>query len=161
MKKLISTIAMIFLALNLSANELTKEQLKKLNSPTVKEEDNKLVIEDYNFMNFKEKVQFAGKDTNKIIIKTKSTMKKDIINKEMFVGLSFSIIDQIINAIFLTPEYMSKIESHGLLIDKPSSFDLNIELVVIEKGFHISVDNGLQKQTHFIYFSQIFNNKIQ
>ena len=112
-------------------------------------------------MNFKENVQFAGKNTNKIIIKTKSTMKKDTISKEMFVGLSSSVIDQTINAIFLTPQYMSKIESHGLLIDKPNSFDLNIELAVIEKGFHILIDDGSQKQTHFIYFSQIFNNKVQ
>jgi hypothetical protein len=150
MKKLISTIAVMFLALNLSANELTKEQLNKLNSPMVKEEDNNLVIEDYNFINFKEKVKFTGKDTDKIVIKTKAIMKKDT-----------SMIDQTVNSIFLTPQYMSKIQSVGLLIDKPSSFDLDIEVNVIEKGFHISVNDGLQKQTHFIYFSQLFDFKIQ
>ncbi|MCG3692250.1 hypothetical protein [Aliarcobacter butzleri] len=161
MKKLISTIAVMFLALNLSANELTKEQLNKLNSPMVKEENNNLVIEDYNFINFKEKVKFTGKDTDKIIIKTKAIMKKDTVNKDIFVSLSSSMIDQTVNSIFLTPQYMSKIQSVGLLIDKPSSFDLDIEVNVIEKGFHISVNDGLQKQTHFIYFSQLFDFKVQ
>ncbi|WP_418187104.1 hypothetical protein [Aliarcobacter lanthieri] len=161
MKKLISTIAVIFLALNLSANELTKEQLNKLNSPMVKEKDDNLVIEDYNYINFKEKIQFGGKDTDKIIIKTKAIMKKNTVNKDIFVSLSSSIIDQTVNSIFLTPQYMNKMESVGLLIDKPSSFDLSIELNVIEKGFHISVNDGLQKQTHFIYFSQLFDFKVQ
>lgn len=161
MKKLISTIAVMFLALNLSANELTKEQLNKLNSPMVKEENNNLVIEDYNFINFKEKVKFTGKDTDKIIIKTKAIMKKDTVDKDIFVSLSSSMIDQTVNSIFLTPQYMSKIQSVGLLIDKPSSFDLDIEVNVIEKGFHISVNDGLQKQTHFIYFSQLFDFKVQ
>lgn len=161
MKKLINTIAVIFLALNLSADELTKEQLNKLNSPMVKEQDNKFFIENYNFINFKDKVSFGGKAIDKIIIKTKSTMKKNILNKEIFTALSSSASDQIINTIFLSPLYINKIKSHGLLLVKPTLFDLNIELTFIEKGFHITIDDGVQKQTNFIFYNQIFYNEIQ
>jgi len=149
------------LSANLSVEELSKEQLNKLNSAMIQKQGDNLVIEEYNFINFKDKVLFSGKYTNKIIIKTKSTMKKGIINNDMFLAFSSSIIDQSIYAIFSNPLYMNKIESTGLFIDKPSSFDLNIELVFNEKGFHILIDDGLQKRTDFMHYSQIFNNKIQ
>jgi hypothetical protein len=148
-------ITMIFLVLNLSANELTKEQLNKLNTPMVKEENNKLFIENYNFINFKDKVSFGGKVNDKIIIKTKSIMKKSILNKEIFTALSSSASDQIINSIFLSPLYINKIKSHGLLLAKPTSFNLNIELIFIEKGFHITIDDGVQKETNFIFYNNI------
>jgi len=158
-------VVLVLMILNLSANlsveELSKEQLDKLNSAMIQKQGDNLVIEEYNFINFKDKVLFSGKYTNKIIIRTKSTMKKGIINNDMFIAFSSSIIDQSIYAIFSNPLYMNKIEATGLFIDKPSSFDLKIELSFNEKGFHILIDDGLQKRTDFLYYSQIFNNKLQ
>jgi|GEM_PF-1491957 len=160
MKNIIKVVILIFLiGLNLSAEELNKEQLNKLNSAMIHEQGDNLVIEEYNFINFKDKILFSGKDTNKIIIKTKAIMKKGTINNEIFLAFSSSVIDQGINAIFLSPQYMDKIKSIGLLIDKPSLFDLYIELSFNEKGFYILIDDGLQKRTDFIYYSQIFNNE--
>jgi len=165
MKNIIKVVGLVFLIIfNLSAQELkelSKEQLNKLNSAMIHTQGDNLVIEEYNFINFKDKILFSGKNTNKIIIKTKAIMKKGTINNEMFLAFSSSVIDQGINAIFLSPQHINKIKSTGLLINKPSSFDLSIELSFNEKGFHILIDDGLQKRTDFIYYSQVFNNKFE
>lgn len=163
MRKTVQTLAMLLsFAVSLNANELTKEQKEKLNSPIVKVKTNEYVIEEYNYINFIEKVKFGKFESDKIIIKILSTMNKNIINKENFIAYSASISDQMINSIFLTPEYANKIKSSGMPIKKPEKANLHIKLNFTQKGIEASLGSEhMVYMANFVSYSQIFDYEIK
>jgi hypothetical protein len=90
MKNQIKLILMILLSLNLYGQNLTKQQLDKLHSPVVKTLGSSFIIEEFNQINFNQKVFFDGQNTNTIFVKTYAALNSDMIHKEQFIALSSS-----------------------------------------------------------------------
>ncbi len=153
-------ILLFFLIFNLQANTLTKKQLNKLTSSVTTIENHTFKIEEYNFITFSKKVFFAGEDYNKITIKTLSTMKEGTLHKELFIALSASLFDQLINMIFLTDNYLDKIKATGILIDKPLFTNLEIQLNFVNNGISTTIKTKESINKKFIPYSALFNFEI-
>ena len=111
MKTKLKLLMILTLALNLQANSLTKQQQNKLNNPIIKVQNDTFIIEEYNSINFDKKIFFDGQSLDKVIVKTYTTMKKDTINKEQFIAISSTMSDQIMQSIFMNPQYFESIKS--------------------------------------------------
>ena len=105
METKLKPLIILILALNLWANNLTTQQQNKLNTPIVKIKNNILTIEEYNSLNFDKKIFFDGQNLDKVVIKTKATMEQGVINKEQFIAISSTLSDQIMQSIFISPQY--------------------------------------------------------
>ncbi len=156
-----SIFLIILITLTLSA-DLTKQQLQKLNSPVVKDQNGTLVIEEYNKVTFTKPVLFDNKKLDKIIIKTKATMKKGTIHKEQFIAISSSISDQMIQSVLFSPEYFDKLKTSELLVSKPmQNPNLNVEIVFLDKGIDTKLFNRYKKIEHFIPYNELFLTKMK
>ncbi|MCT7609529.1 hypothetical protein N5U14_01555 [Aliarcobacter butzleri] len=160
MKKL-NLILMIFISLNLQAEVLTKEQLNKLNSQVVNTSNNIYFIEEYNRVNFIEKIVFDGKNLDNIVIKTKAMMQKDVINKEQFIAISSSLSSSIVQSIFMVPQYFTKMKSIELLSLNDQNISLNINLEFTKDGINTIVSSSQNEQRRFLPYSEIFYQKLQ
>jgi hypothetical protein len=161
MKIIVKLILMIFVSLNLSANSLTKQQIDKLNNSVVKVQNNTFIIEEYNRINFSKNISFEGKNTDKIIIKTEASMKRDIINKEQFIAISSSISDSIMQSIFMNPQYFNDMKSIELLTTKPNKTNLTIKLEFTKKGLNTTVSSSNNKQNRFVSYPEIFTQRLK
>jgi len=161
MKITTKLILMILISLNLQANSLTKQQSEKLNNPVVKVQNDTFIIEEYNSINFVKKIFFDGKDTDKIVVKTYATMKKELIHKEQFIAISSTLSDQIIQSIFMNPQYLNDMQSIQLLIDKPNNVNLTIKLEFEKSGLNTIVTNGQREQKRFLPYSDIFYQRLR
>ncbi|MEV9615151.1 hypothetical protein [Aliarcobacter butzleri] len=160
MKKL-NLILMIFISLNLQAEVLTKEQLNKLNSQVVNISNNIYFIEEYNRVNFIEKIVFDGRNLDNIVIKTKAMMQKDVINKEQFIAISSSLSSSIVQSIFMVPQYFTKMKSIELLSLNDQNISLNINLEFTKDGINTIVSSSQNEQRRFLPYSEIFYQKLQ
>jgi len=161
MKTTIKLILMIIISLNLQANSLTKQQLEKLNNPVVKVENGVLKIEEYNSINFTKKIFFDGQSLDKVIVKTKATMKKDLVHKEQFIAISSTLSDQIMQSIFMNPQYFNDMKSIDLLVDKPKSSNLTIKIVFEKSGLNTIITNGQREQKRFVPYSEMFHQRLK
>jgi len=161
MKLQIKLVLMILISLNLYAQVLTAEQEKKLNSSVVKVVDNLFFIEEYNKISFIGKIFFDGQNTDKIIIKTEAKMKDEIVHKEQFLAITSTISDQIMQSIFMNPQYFNQMKSIELLTNQPNDTNLTIVLDFTEKGIDSTVINSQNKQNRFIPYSDLFYQKMQ
>lgn len=161
MKIKLKLILMIFISLNLSANSLTKQQLDKLNNPVIKVQGDTFIIEEYNSINFSKKIFFDGQSLNKVIVKTQAFMKKDFIHKEQFLAISSTLSDQIMQSIFMNPQYFNDMRSVELLLDKPKSVNLTLKISFEKDGLNTIVTNGQREQKRFVPYSDIFHQRLQ
>jgi len=155
--RIIKLLLFLLISLNLNAKALTESQLDKLKKPMITIHNNTYILEEYNLINLKKEQLFLGEKIEHIIIKQISIMKEDVIHKELFIGLSTTIFDQIINSI-LTPDLLDNIENTTLFIDKPSISTLHIELNFVQKGIHVNIKSTKEEENYFIYYSQIFKH---
>ena len=157
----VSVLMLIALLVNLQAN-ITKEQQQKLNTAVVTENNNTLIIEEYNRVIFTEPVLFAKKEVSEIYIKTYATMKKDTIHKEQFISMSSAISDQMVQSVLFSPQYFEKMKSSEILVSKPmQTIDLNIEIEVIKEGLKTKLYSKDQTMEHFVPFDEMFLSKMR
>jgi len=161
MKTITKLILMILISLTLQANSLTKLQLEKLKNPIVKVKNDVLKIEEYNSINFSKKIFFDGESLNKVIVKTKATMKKDILNKEQFIAISSTLSDQIMQSIFMNPQYFNDMQSIDLLVNKPIKSNLIIRIEFEKNGLNTVITNGKREQKRFIFYSEMFHQRLK
>jgi hypothetical protein len=161
MKNQIKLILMILLSLNLYGQNLTKQQLDKLHSPVVKTLGSSFIIEEFNQINFNQKVFFDGQNTNTIFVKTYATLNSDRIHKEQFIALSSSLSDSIMQSIFMNPQYFNYMSSMELLTSKPKNVNLTIELRFTKDGINTSIQSTQHKQNKFIPYTELFFQKMQ
>jgi len=161
MKTTTKLILMILISLNLQANSLTKEQMAKLNTPIVQIKNSVLKIEEYNSINFSKNIFFDGKNLDKIIVKTEAFMKKSIINKEQFIAISSTLSNQIIQSIFMNPQYFNDIKSIELLTTKPNNINLTIKLKFTKDGLNTTVSSSNNKQNRFVPYTEIFKQRLK
>ncbi len=159
--KIISTIAMILISLNLQANSLTNQQLEKLNNPVVKVKNSTFYIKEYNSINFTKEILFDERSLDKVIIKTEAMMQKDIIHKEQFLAISSTFSEQIMQSIFMNPQYLNEIKSIELLVNKPMKSDLIIKMEFVKDGLNTIVTNGQREQKRFVPYGEMFHQRLR
>ncbi len=158
MKKYIAILLM--LEILIQASTLSKEQLKKLNTSVVISKNNNYIIEEYNSVTFKKPVLFGGENIDKIIMKTYSKMEKDIIHKDQFIAISSTASDQLMQSIIFLPEYHQYIDTMELLINKPISVNLTIELNFVKEGIKTKIFSKDRNIERFVPISDIFLIKL-
>jgi len=161
MKTKLKLLMILTLALNLQANSLTKQQQNKLNNPIIKVQNDTFIIEEYNSINFDKKIFFDGQSLDKVIVKTYTTMKKDTINKEQFIAISSTMSDQIMQSIFMNPQYFESIKSIDLLTIKPTKVNLIIKIDFTKEGLNTIVTNGQREQKRFIPYGEMFHQRLK
>jgi hypothetical protein len=154
-------LLIIALSLTLQANSLTKQQHTKLSSSIVKVSNNIFTIEEYNSINFTKKIFFDGQSIDKVIVKTKATMQKDIIHKEQFIAISSTLSEQIMQSIFMNPQYFETIQSIDLLVNNPKNINLTININFKKDGLDTTVTNGKLEQKRFISYDQLFHQRLK
>ena len=159
--KNIKILFLTFVLFVSQANALTKEQYNKLNTPIVKVVGDEYHIEEYNAINFTKDVLFDGQSTKRVIVKTKATMKKDAINKEQFIAIGSTVSDQIIQAIFMSPQYFPNIKSIELLTEKPDKINLTIKMVFKKDGIDTIIKNDKREDKRFVPYDQMFHQRLQ
>jgi hypothetical protein len=151
----------VVLSLTLLANSLTKQQQTKLNSSIVKVSNNIFTIEEYNSINFIKKIFFDGQNLDKVIVKTYATMQKGIINKEQFIAISSTLSDQIMQSIFMNPQYFESMQSIDLLVNKPKNINLTIKIDFKKDGLDTIVTNGKREQKRFVSYDELFHQRLK
>ncbi len=155
-------VLFLILSMLVQASNLSKEQLKKLNTPIIIDKNNTLVIEEYTKVTFTKPVWFGNKEVSDIIIKTEASMKTNTIHKEQFIAISSNTSVQMAQAVLLSPEYFDKLKTSELLVSKPmQNPDLNIVIVFSDKGLKTKLFSANKKLEHFIPYSEMFLSKIK
>jgi hypothetical protein len=152
---------MILISLNLQANSLTKQQLNKLNNPIIKVQNDTLIIEEYNSINFSKKIFFDGENLDKVIVKTYATMQKGIINKEQFIAISSTLSDQIMQSIFMNPQYFESMQSIDLLVNKPKNINLTIKINFKKDGLNTTITNDKREEKRFVSYDELFHQRLK
>lgn len=160
-KKLLKFLIFVFMLSNLEGNSLKEEQSIKLNSPVVNLIDHSFNIKEFNQINFFDDIEFNRVKLKKLIIKTEATMKKDTIHKEQFIAITSTLSDQIIQSIFINPQYVNDMESIELLTYKPDSVNLTISMDFTKEGINTLISDGKMKQKRFIRYSDMFKYKVR
>jgi len=135
--------------------------MAKLNNSVVKVENGVLKIEEYNSINFSKKIFFDGESLNKVIVKTKATMKKGLINKEQFIDISSTLSDQIMQSIFMNPQYFNDMQSIDLLVNKPIKSNLIIKIEFEKNGLNTIITNRKREQKKFVSYSEMFHQRLK
>jgi len=161
MKIQIKFILMILVSLNLYGQNLTKQQLDKLNSSVVKTIGSSSIIEEFNQINFNQKIFFDGKNIDTIFVKTYTILNSNIIHKEQFIALSSSLSSSIIQSIFMNPQYFNTMKSMEVLTTKPKTVNLTINIDFKNDGINTSIQSSQHKQNDFIPYSELFFQKMQ
>ncbi len=161
MKKISKILLLVVIILSTHANALTKAEHEKLNSPVVKEKGDEYHIEEYNAINFTKNVLFDGQSLKRVIVKTEASMKKGVIHKEQFLAISSSASDQIMQAVFMNPEYFPNIKSIELLIKKPQKVNLAIQMVFKKEGIESVVKNSTREEKKFVPYDDMFHKRLQ
>jgi hypothetical protein len=151
----------VALSLTVQANSLTKQQRTKLSSSIIKVSNNIFIIEEYNSINFTKKIFFDGQSLDKIIVKTKAIMQKNIINKEQFVAISSTLADQIMQSIFMNQQYLESMQSIDLLVNKPKNVNLTIKINFKKDGLDTTVTNGKLEQKRFVSYDELFHQRLK
>ena len=162
-EKMTKTVLIALLILTtINAEKLTTVQKDKLNSSLVKNQDNNLVIEEYNIVNFSTPVLFEQSKINQLIIKTYATMPKNTIHKEQFIAFCSTLSDQMIQSIIFAPHFSPYLLSSTLLTSKPKkSVQLTIELLFTLDGIDSKIYSKNQNIASFIPYSDIFHMKFK
>ncbi len=162
MKNIVLNLLIILtLSLNIQANTLTKAQQEKLNSPIVKIQNGIYFIEEYNRINFDKNIFFDGQSLNKVTIKTYATMKKDTIHKEQFIAISSTLSDQIIQNIFMNPQYFPNIKSIDMLTNKPNTTNLTIKIEFKKDELITIITNGKREEKRVISYDEMFHQRLK
>lgn len=124
-------------------------------------ENNTFIIQEYNNINFTKKIFFNGENLDQIVVETKAIMKKGIIHKEQFIAISSTISDQIIQSIFMNPQYYNDIKSIELLTSKPLKVNLTLYLEFKKNGLNTTVINGQREEKQFMPYNELFHQRLQ
>ncbi len=157
MKKI---ILFLIVALSLEA-DLTTAQFKKLQSPLTKIKGEFIEISEYNKIKFDKKVIFDNHSVDQVIIKTYATMKQGIISKDNFVSISSSMSDQILQSIFMNPQFRSNISSIDLLVETPQKIDLTIKMEFNQNGINTIITNGVRKEKKLTPYDELFHFQLK
>jgi len=159
--KHIIVICIAFISL-LNASSLSEAQKLKLNSNIIKETKDGYKIEEYNRLNFDKKILFDGVSTDKVVVSTVSTMTHNIINKEWFIAMSSTLSDQMIQSIFMNPQYFDNLSSTELLSIKPQEqITLQILLEFKVDGVMVVTKGAKGKQENFLLYNDIFYQRLK
>jgi hypothetical protein len=151
----------ITLSLTLQANSLTKQQQTKLSSSIVKVSNNIFTIEEYSSINFTKKIFFDGQSLDKVIVKTYAIMQKSIINKEQFIAISSTLSEQIMQSIFMNPQYFESIQSIDLLVTKPKNINLTIKINFKKDGLNTTITNDKREEKRFVSYDELFHQRLK
>ena len=128
---------------------------------TIKVQNDTLIIEEYNSINFSKKIFFDEENLDKVIVKTKATMKKDFIHKEQFIAISSTLSDQIMQSIFMNPQYFKDMKSIDLLTKKAKKANLTININFKKDGLDTVVTNGQIEQKRFVSYAEMFHQRLK
>jgi hypothetical protein len=149
------------LAVNIWGNNLTQEELQKLHTPIVQVQGDNFNIEEYNAINFTDKIFFDGKSLNRVVVQTKATMKKGVINKEQFIAISASLSDQIMQSIFMSPQYIQSLKSVDWMTQKPKTVNLMIQINFMENGLDVVITNSKRTEKRMISYKELFHQRLR
>jgi hypothetical protein len=88
-------------------------------------------------------------------------MKKDTINKEQFIAISSTMSDQIMQSIFMNPQYFANMKSIDLLTTKPTKINLTIKIDFTKEGLNTIVTNGKREQKRFVSYDEMFHQRLK
>jgi len=154
-------IVTLLLAVNIWGNNLTQEELQKLHTPIVQVQGDNFNIEEYNAINFTDKIFFDGKSLNRVVVQTKATMKKGVINKEQFIAISASLSDQIMQSIFMSPQYIQSLKSVDWMTQKPKTVNLMIQINFMENGLDVVITNSKRTEKRMISYKELFHQRLR